>query len=107
MLSIGLLGIASSILTEVVTWVNKKLSTTPLKNDGSFIVVACISIILAVVKLFFVQHLAFNWNDLVGTSSAIFAAAEIYFVFIASKLGLTVNPNPTIADSVVPPAQQA
>lgn len=95
MLTIGILGLASSLLTEAATWLNKKLSTTPLKGDGSFLVVAVISIAGGALKIFFIDHTAFQWSTLVDAASSIFAVSQVYFVFIASKLGLTVNPEST------------
>lgn len=91
MLLTVIFGIASSLLTELATWANKKLDNTPLQGDGAFLVVLAISFVGAFVKMVLVDHVAFDWTNLTQTGSQIFAVAEVYFMLFATKLGLTVN----------------
>lgn len=87
---ITLVAIGSSVLTELITWINKKLDGTPLKGNGAFLVVFFLSIFGAAIKMFYFDHVAFSLSTLVAQAGEIFSVSQLYFTFIASKFGLTV-----------------
>jgi len=85
--TLGLWGIGSSLLTEAITWVNKKLSNTLLRGRGSFIVIFVISFVAAWIH----QGNFSNWKDLYLQASQIFAVSQVWFVLIATKAGIEVK----------------
>lgn len=87
-----LLGILSSVATEVVTAINAKLEGTVLKGDGAFILSFGIALPAAIVKEFMMPgfdfHMLLNYQQLAANFSEIFAISQVYFLFVAQKLGL-------------------
>lgn len=91
MLTIGIIGIISSVSTEFITWFNGKLSDTPLKGTAAFITVSVLSIVGAITKVVFFDKVALDWENVGTASSQIFAVAQVYYALIASKLNLTAS----------------
>lgn len=96
MLTTILLGIGSSIASEIVTWLNKKLQGTVLKGDGAFILTFAIALAGALIKQMTTP--GFELSDikdyaaLSQTFGEIFTVSQVYFVFVAKKLGIEVKP---------------
>ena len=90
--TIGLLGIASSIVAELITYVNKKLTGTLLQGNGAFLVILAIALIGAFVKIAFTQGITvLSIQDVAQQFAYIFTVSQAYFVLIATKLGITVK----------------
>lgn len=86
-LVVGLLGLASSIVAELISWLSKKLQGTPLQGSASFIVAAVIAFIGAGVKL----AIDGGQGNLFADFSYVFSVSEVYFNLVAKNLGLTVS----------------
>lgn len=94
MITIILLGIVSSYLAELITWINKKLENTHLKGDGAFIVSLLAGLVGGSVKVFYFDHVAFDLHNLtaLGASfSEVWTISQVYFLFIIKKFSLDVK----------------
>lgn len=86
--TLGLWGIGASLVTEAITWVNKKLTKTVLAGRGSFIVIFVISFVAAAV------HLGFDfssWTAVWQKVAEVFTVSQLWFTLIATKLGIEVK----------------
>lgn len=91
-LIVGLLGIASSIVTELVTWLNKVTTGTVLQGKGAFIVSLFLAFVGAAFRIGFTQSLSFgDWHAWATIGSQIWAVSQVYFVLIAQTFGLEVK----------------
>jgi hypothetical protein len=93
---LGLLSIASSIATEIVTAVNAKLNNTILKGDGAFILSFGVAFAIAALKVALTNGIDFgNPAAFIASfsayGSAVFATSQIFFVAIYQKLGLDIS----------------
>lgn len=91
---IGLLGIATSIVTEVVTWLNAKFNGTLLQGKAAFIVTLVVSLIGGAFKVGF-SHIT-DWSSLLTAFSQVFAVSQVYFALVAKTLGLEVTPGSAV-----------
>jgi len=108
-LSILLLGIASSLVAELVSVVNKWLSGTPFKGQAAFWIAAIAALIAGFVKEFYFNGgLPLSWSELVTFSVAAFGISQIWFGTIATWLGLQVSisgPATPVIATPTPPAK--
>lgn len=81
------MGVGASLLTELITLLNKKLNGTTLQGNGALLVSAIVAIVGAGAYEFFVQHLPFSWESL----SAVWAVSQAWFLIVAQNVGLTVQ----------------
>jgi len=92
MLIAGLLGIAASLATELVKFINLKVdSFPPLRGKGAFLVALVAAVAGGAIKVFAIDNVPFTWTAFTASSAQIFAYAQIYFVLIADKLGLVID----------------
>jgi hypothetical protein len=87
----GLLGIASSLVAELVTWINKKLSGTVMKGNGAFIVALLIALVGGGIKVLLDGFKITDWSTFGTYFAQVFAISQIWFYLIAQKLGLQVK----------------
>lgn len=95
-LLLGLLGIASSIATEVINGINAKLNNTVLKGDGAFILAAAVAFVIAGIQAAFTVGINFTnpgafLSSVATYGSQVWAVSQIFFVGIYQKLGLDLN----------------
>lgn len=84
-----ILGIATSIAAELVTWLNKKLDGTVLKGDAAFFIAAVVAFIAAAVKLFLVPNVSFQ--DFLTGFAQIWAVSQGFFLIVIQLFGLDVK----------------
>ncbi len=84
-----LIGIASSIAAEIITWINSKLSGTVLKGDGALVFAVVIAFIGAVVKIYLVPNSSFH--EVLTSASEIWAVSQIFFFGVIRLLGLDIK----------------
>lgn len=100
-----LLGILSSVVAEVVTWVNKKLANTTLKGDGAFLLALVVSFIIALVKQIALHGLVSidinHLSALGATFSEVFAASQVWFYWIVQKFNLDVPSENVVTQNTV------
>lgn len=89
LLTIAILGIAASLATEIITWINAKLSGTVLQGKGAFILSIVVALIGATASVYVKGD--FSWSELSATGAQIWAVSQLYFVLIAQWLGLEVK----------------
>ena len=92
-MEILLLGVLSSIATEVVTWLDAKLSNTVLRGDGALLLSAVVALVIASVKVFSAN--AFSWNGLGSNFAQVWATSQVFFVAVVQALKLDVSPTPS------------
>jgi hypothetical protein len=96
-----LLGIISSTVAEVVTWINKRLSGTVLKGNGAFLLAFvtafCGAAIKEVTAPGFSLATLHDWNTLSQTFGQIFTVSQLYFTFVVKKLNLDVTGPKTLS----------
>lgn len=101
-LSILLLGVASSIVAELVSLVNKWLSGTPFKGQAAFWIAAVAALIAGFVKEFYFNGaVPLNWSEFVSYSVVAFGISQVWFGTIATWLGLQAA-GPSTAPNIVP-----
>lgn len=81
-MNIFLLGVAASILAEVISWVSKKIEGTPFKGDGAQIVILIVSFVGAIVKVLTGGYQVVDFPTLLVFFSQVYAVSQIYFLFI-------------------------
>lgn len=91
-----ILGVVSSTIAEIITWVNKKLSGTLLKGDGAFILAFGSAFIFSVVKEVMLPGFSLagvfqNWHMLAATFGEVYAASQVYFYWILQKFSIQVT----------------
>ena len=92
-----LLGIGVSLFSELVTWLNKKLTGTVIQGDAAFIIVLVLSIVVAVVKTVVLPLLPSSYMVSMGLLFAeVFASSQIFFKLFSSKVGLVVSDPTTV-----------
>lgn len=89
MLSTVLLGIASSIASEVITWINKKLSGTVLVGDGAWLLSAAVAIILATAKVL-MSGIPTDWVSFTTECAMIWATSQVFFIWIVQQFNVDV-----------------
>lgn len=89
MLTTILIGFLVSIATEVITWLNAKLSGTVLSGDGAFILAAFVALIAAGVQTY-IFPLA-SWQAFAAQFSVVWASSQVFFITIIQALNLTVK----------------
>lgn len=82
-----LLGIASSLATESVTWLNARLSGTVLKGDGAFLLAGTIALIISTAKFFLAGGSLSDWAT---DFSTIWASSQVFFLAVMQTLNLDV-----------------
>lgn len=101
MLTIILLGVFTSFLSEAITWINAKLDNTILKGDAAFLIALAMAIVGATVKELMTPGFSFatlhNWSALTQTATEVWAVSQLYFYFIVKKLNLDVTHTPVDA----------
>lgn len=90
-----LLGILSSVFTEVITALNHKLQNTVLKGKAAFLLSFTVAMVLALIKTFtapdFSWSILHNWTQLVATFTSIFGISQVYFLLVVKNLNLDVS----------------
>jgi len=92
-MEILLLGVAASIATEVVTWLDAKLSGTVFKGDGALILSAVIAFVFAVIKVF--SGNTFSYSALGAEFAQVWATAQVFFLVVVQTLHLDVSSTST------------
>jgi hypothetical protein len=82
-----LLGVAASIATEVVTWLNARLNGTVLKGDGAFILAAIVALVASVGKLVLSGG---NLSDLPTDFATVWATSQVFFMVVMQALNLDI-----------------
>ena len=86
-----LLGIATSLATELVRWIDKKLVGTPAEGRGAFLLAFALAFLASALKVLVFDRmpgialvLRSSWH----TVTIIFTVSQVYFHLIAKPLGL-------------------
>jgi len=93
MLTISL-GVLSSVATELIVWLNQKLQGTVLQGKASFLLATVVSVVIACVKVFYVDGVPFaigNYTTMAPIFAQVFAASQIFFVLVVKNLNLDVQ----------------
>ena len=88
MLTLALLGVASTVATEVVTWLNKILSGTVLKGLGAFILSLVVSVAIASGQVILAGPGVMTWAQFIADLAQIWAVSQVVFVLVIQKLNL-------------------
>lgn len=90
-----ILGIASSLVSEIITWLNQKLTGTFLEGNGAFLVALLIAFVGATIKYFYVDAnpLPASYNfatlkDMFPAFAQVWTISQIYFIIIAKNLNI-------------------
>jgi hypothetical protein len=94
LLVIALLGILSSVVTELVTWLNRKLSGSVLKGEGALLLSILAAFGAGIAHTYVTGiplHEAWNVTSLIAVSTEAFGYSQLYFQTIAKWLDLKVD----------------
>lgn len=95
MLPTLLIGIAVSLFTEAVTWLDSKWSGTVLKGDAAFILSAAIAFFGAAIEVAFNFHGTLSISAIGLYFAQVWAVSQVFFVGIYQTLGLDVPSAPS------------
>ncbi len=89
-----ILGIGSSLASELVTWLNKKLSGSFLQGYGAWIISALIAFLFSFIKVVVTTSSTGGFLASIGPNFIqIFGMSQIYFNTIAKMFNLKVAPD--------------
>jgi hypothetical protein len=94
MLTTALLGIASSIATELVKWLNSKLTWKPLAGKAALLLSIALALVAGFVRIVIIDvPLTYIWNveTFIALSVTAFGWSQLYFRTLAKWFGLTVD----------------
>lgn len=80
-------GAGSSLLTEAVSFFNKKLTGTPFQGTGALILSAAVAFLMGAVQVYMTglpkpQSIA----DIISITGAIWAASQVFFHLILKRV---------------------
>ena len=84
-------GVLASIIAEVITWLNQKLSGTVLKGDGAFLLATVVALICGFVKVWSSGVPFTNITNLWVTFAQVWTASQAFFVIIVQTFNLDVK----------------
>jgi hypothetical protein len=91
MFSVLTLGVLSSVATELVTWINKKLSGTVLKGNGAFLLAGAVAIVGAAIKVFATGVPLNDWGGITTAFAQVWTVSQVFFLVVVQTLGLDVS----------------
>lgn len=93
-----LIGILSSVASEVVTALNNKLKGTVLQGDAAFLVAGVVSVFGAAFKVFYFDGVALPsmsdlsaWKAVAPAFTEVWTVSQLFFTLVTSKLSLDVK----------------
>jgi uncharacterized membrane protein HdeD (DUF308 family) len=92
MLTTAILGVASSIATELVKWLNRKITWKPLAGQAALLLSIVLALVAGFVRIVIVDvPLAHIWNveTFIALSVTAFGWSQLYFRTLAKWFGLT------------------
>ena len=92
-MEILLLGVLASLATEVITYIDAKLSNTVLKGDGALLLSAVIALVIAAIKVFSTN--AVTWTGLGAEFGQVWAMSQVFFLVVVQTLHLDVSSTAT------------
>ena len=99
-LSLLLLGIASSLVAELVSLVNKWLGNGPFKGQGAWWIAAVVALVAGFVKEFYFSGVSVvTWSDFLQYSVLAFGISQIWFGTISTWLSKYLQ----VSTPVTPP----
>lgn len=87
-----LIGIGASVVTELITWINKLLSGTVLKGDGAFMLAALVAFVGATVKIYLIPTVGFQ--EFLASFASIWAVSQVIFLGFIQLFDLDVQSPP-------------
>jgi hypothetical protein len=91
MLETAILGILSSIATELVTYLNKKLTGTVLAGNAALLLAVFFAFAAGVYRALLSGASIITLHDVVSFSVTAFGFSSLYFETIAKWFGLQVK----------------
>ncbi len=92
MLTTLTIGVLASIASEVITWINKKLTGTVLQGDGAFLLAAGVALVGAALKVYSSGVPLTDVATLWASFTQVWAVSTVFFMAIVQTLGLDVKP---------------
>ena len=93
-----LLGILSSTVAELVSYLNVKLENTPLRGTAAFLMALLMAFIGGAIKIFYIDAVPFPslhdftaWKAIYPAFAQVWTVSQIYFILVVEKLGLDVK----------------
>ena len=94
-MNIILISIILSESQKIISAINKKLQGTTIEGQAGFILSISLALIVAAIKIFFIDHQVINWNNFGSVFSEVWAMSQIYFKLITQKLNLNIPSSST------------
>lgn len=88
-----IIGIASSIVAEAITWGNKRLSGTVLQGDAAFILASAVALAGAAIEIYVVPTA--TYQVFLTHWAQIWAVSQVWFLGVIQLFGLNVQPTTT------------
>lgn len=90
-LSTFVLGFVSSLVTELLTWLNKKLSGTVLSGDAAWILSALVAIGIATFKILH-SGAPTSWATFSTQCATIWSLSQVYFMAVVQWFAVPTMP---------------
>lgn len=87
-------GIGSSLVTEGISFLNKKLADTPLKGAGSLLMSGCVAFLAGAIQVYFSDTPnPQSWRDILAITAAVWSASQAFFHVVLKRIdALHVTP---------------
>jgi hypothetical protein len=95
MLTTLTLGLASSIVAELINWLNLKLTNTIFRGRGAFILAAVVALVGGAIKTWSNGFGLTNFHAFSISFAEIWTVSQGFFVFVVETFHLDVQPPTT------------
>lgn len=92
MLTTLILGLATTLIAELITWLNKIFANTVLKGDAAWLLAAAVSVIAAGIKVFwFDGGIPADWPTFLADLATIWAISQVFFLWVVQRFNIDVS----------------
>lgn len=88
-MTVALFGILASLLSELISWVQKKLTGTPFQGSAAQIVIMIVSVVGAAIYFVYQNSPSINATTFVQYASSIYAISQVYYLAIGQWYATT------------------
>lgn len=94
MLTTLVLGLATTLIAELITWLNKELSNTVLKGDAAWLLAAIVAVLAACIKVFwFGGGVPADWPTFLADLATIWSISQVFFLWVVQRFNIDVSSN--------------
>lgn len=89
-----ILGFVSSIVTEILTWLNKKLTGTVLQGEAAELFAFVVALIFSIIDVIIKGETIRDWQSIIAIVSLVYSGSQAWFYTIMNWLKNYVQVRP-------------